>query len=142
MGENILKQLQGVKYKAVFESVKAIPGQFASALDAEIALPQNYKNVKNIVVCGMGGSVLGAHIFRALNLSLVPFIFYNDYTPPRHVGENTLLIASSYSGGTEEVLSSVKEAIRRKAKVVCIAAGGVLIDICRRNNLPFIKFND
>ena len=141
MGE-ILKQLQSAKYNTVFASIKAVPSQFKSALDAKINLPQSYKGIKNIVLCGMGGSALGAHILQALNISLVPFYFYNDYLPPRYVNGSTLFIASSYSGNTEEALSSLDEALKRKAKVVGIAAGGALLDILNKKNLPYIKFND
>lgn len=139
---DILKQLQSAKYNSVFASIKAVPNQFESALDAKINLPPSYRSVKNIVVCGMGGSALGAHILQALNISLVPFYFYNGYLPPRYVDENTLFIASSYSGGTEEVLASLGEALKRKAKIVGIAAGGELIDILKKKNLPYIKFDD
>src|SRR3989344_9303923 len=139
---DILKQLQSKKYNSVFASIKAIPNQFESALDAKINFSQGYKSAKNIVLCGMGGSALGAHILKALNLSLVPFCFYNGYLLPRYVDENTLFIASSYSGGTEEVLFSLEEALKRKAKVVGIAAGGALLDILEKKNLPYIKFDD
>ena len=137
----MLKELQSNKYKAVFESIKMVPQQFMSALDQDVKIPASYKITKNVVLCGMGGSALGAHIVRALDASKVPFLFYNDYRLPRFVNKGTLFIASSYSGNTEEVLFSLNLAIKAKAKVIGIASGGKLEKRIKTKKLPFIKFD-
>jgi glucose/mannose-6-phosphate isomerase len=141
MGE-ILKKIQSPQYKPVFESIKAMPVQFKSALMQKLSLPAGYKTIKNIVLCGMGGSALAAHILEALNICLAPFYFYNGYEPPRSLGKDTLFIASSYSGTTEEVLASLKKAKATGAKIIGLAAGGELLEILKKNNLPFVKFDD
>ena len=140
MGE-ILKKIQSPQYQPVFESIKATPVQFESALAQKLDLPADYKKAKNIVLCGMGGSALAAHILEALNICLAPFYFYNGYEPPRSLGKDTLFIASSYSGTTEEVLASLKKAESARAKIVGLAAGGELLEILKKKNIPFIKFN-
>lgn len=106
-----------------------------------IEIPENYKNIKNICLAGMGGSALGAHIIRSVYDISVPFQIVNDYTLPTFVNENTLVIASSYSGTTEEVLSALKDAKSKNAKIVGIASGGTLIEELKKDNLPFYQFD-
>lgn len=142
MTKDILKELESPKYRPVFGSVGAIPDQLRSALSQKISLPENYKSVKNVVLCGMGGSALAAHILQALNISLAPFYFYNGYEIPAHTGSETLFIASSYSGNTEEVLTSALAAKKKGAKIVGLAAGGALEKWFLKNKLPFVKFDE
>lgn len=142
MEKDILKKLESPKYKPVFASIKAVPEQLRSTLSQKILLPENYKSAKNIVLCGMGGSALAANILQALNISLAPFYFYNGYEIPAYIGGDTLFIASSYSGNTEEVLSSVAAAQKKGAKIVGLAAAGELGEWLLKNKLPFIKFDE
>ena len=83
------------------------------------AFPQDYKNIKNIVIAGMGGSVAhGGHVVKALfkeELKL-PIYVNSDHTLPGFVNEDTLVIATSYSGSTEESLANAKEAKRKACK--------------------------
>ncbi|MFH1193681.1 MAG: SIS domain-containing protein [bacterium] len=141
MGE-ILKKIQSSQYQPVFGSLKAMPAQFKSALTQKLDLPADFKKIKNIVLCGMGGSALAAHILEALNICLTPFYFYNGYEPPRSLNKDTLFIASSYSGTTEEVLASLKKAEATDAKIVGLAAGGELLETLKKKGHPFIKFDD
>src|SRR3989339_1462358 len=95
-----------------------------------LKLPAGYKKVSSIVVSGMGGSGLGAHIVKALFASelKVPIEIVNDYSLPAYVGKNTLVIASSYSGNTEEMINALQEAKKKKAKVVVLCSGGQLAE--------------
>ncbi|PIR67140.1 MAG: hypothetical protein COU51_00050 [Parcubacteria group bacterium CG10_big_fil_rev_8_21_14_0_10_36_14] len=137
---DILKELKSKKYNSVFESIKLLLAQFESSLSYEIKFPSSYKNIKNVCLCGMGGSALSAHIIKALNEVKVPFCFYNDYEPPKFVSKDTLFIASSYSGNTEEVFTGIEEAVRRKAKVCVITSGGKL-EKKYKNLYPTIIFD-
>jgi glucose/mannose-6-phosphate isomerase len=58
----------------------------------------------------------------------VPLEIVRDYALPTYVGANTLFIASSYSGNTEETLAALDEAEARGAKIVVISAGGKLAE--------------
>lgn len=140
MGE-ILKDLKSKKYNPTFESIKMVSSQFKSALTQNIIFPPSYKSIKNVVLSGMGGSALGAHVLKALDVSKVPFLFYNGYVPPRFMGKETLFIASSYSGNTEEVLASLNDATNRGAKIVGVCAGGKLEKKLKSKKLPLIKFD-
>ena len=85
-------------------------------------------DVDGIVVCGMGGSAIGGDLVRTLvePSSPVPFLVNRGYTLPGWVGRKTLVVASSYSGGTEETLSAFEEARERGAHVVAVTSGGEL----------------
>jgi glucose/mannose-6-phosphate isomerase len=60
---------------------------------------------------------------------------------PKFVDDNSLLIATSYSGNTEETLSVVNEALtlEKSPKIVVICSGGELENIARQHNLPLVK---
>jgi len=84
------------------------------------------KNIQNIVLGGMGGSAWPALVLGSWPTVSVPFEISRDYTVPSYVNENTLYIASSYSGNTEETISALQEAANRGAAIVVMAAGGKL----------------
>jgi glucose/mannose-6-phosphate isomerase len=80
-----------------------------------------------IAICGMGGSAIGADVIRvALPDVKVPYEAVRCYEPPSWVTARTLLIAVSYSGGTEETLACVGAARAIGARPVCITSGGSL----------------
>jgi len=96
--------------------------------------------VKNIVVCGMGGSAIGGDLVKsyAIDILHVPMIINRDYTLPAFVNEDSLVIGSSYSGNTEETLESFAEAGNRRAQRIVITTGGKIAKIAEAENLPII----
>ena len=89
--------------------------------------------IKNVLILGMGGSALPAHIIESLNILKVPMVTSHEYYIPSWVCENTLVLAVSYSGTTEETLSATNEAIERGAYIVGITTGGKLKEILEKN---------
>ncbi len=89
---------------------------------------------RHVVVSGMGGSAIGGDLLRSyLGDSLsVPLVVNRSYACPAFVGPDTLFVAVSYSGNTEETLSSLAEALRRGAEVAGVAGGGRLQEECQR----------
>lgn len=85
--------------------------------------------ILNIVHSGMGGSALWAILSTSWPGYTVPFEVIRGYSIPPYVGEQTLFIASSYSGNTEETLHALAEAEDRNAQIVVITAGGKLEEI-------------
>lgn len=91
--------------------------------------------IRNVLICGMGGSGIGGKLVsqwieQEIN---VPVTICQDYTIPAFVDKHTLLIASSYSGNTEETLSALDEAIKKGAQIKAITSGGALKDFCDKN---------
>jgi glucose/mannose-6-phosphate isomerase len=80
-----------------------------------------------VVVCGMGGSAIGADVIHvALPHLRLPYEGARCYEPPSWITPRTLVVAVSYSGGTEETLSCVNAACQIGNRPVCIAGGGSL----------------
>lgn len=93
-----------------------------------------------VVVSGLGGSAIGGDLLRSyLSDQLeVPFLINRHYTLPRFVGPSTLVVISSYSGGTEETLASYHEAMKRKAQVICFSSGGEIAALARKNRQTLV----
>lgn len=96
------------------------------------------KGIQNIVICGMGGSAIGGDLLKAYTTSQmnVPVEVVRNYNLPNYVGSKTLVIASSYSGNTEESLEAYAEAKKRKAKIAAVSTGGTLAKLCKRDKNP------
>jgi glucose/mannose-6-phosphate isomerase len=103
---------------------------------------ESYRNIKNVVVAGMGGSALGTHVIQTVfkDELAIPVLVVPDYELPSFVNSETLVIASSYSGTTEETLSAVQDAHKKGAKIAGITSGGKLAEFLRSNNYPAIIF--
>jgi glucose/mannose-6-phosphate isomerase len=94
--------------------------------------------VRQVIMCGMGGSAISGDLaanFLAGELE-VPFSVNRAYGLPASAGKGTLVIASSYSGNTEETLSSLEEALRRGCHAVCITNGGAMGTLAGSAGLP------
>ncbi len=92
--------------------------------------------VRNIVLAGMGGSGWPIEYLQSWPGLSLPLEINRTYSVPSYVNENTLFIASSYSGNTEEVISALHEAEGKKAQIVIMASGGQLAAISKAKNLP------
>lgn len=103
-----------------------VPTQWRCVQDSFKKRKESKFPIKNILVCGMGGSALGAHILQAGESLRVPALINNGYTIPYWADESTLVILISYSGNTEEVLSCAKSAKDKKCKIIGITSGGKL----------------
>lgn len=92
--------------------------------------------INKILLCGLGGSGIGgAIVSQLLKKELkVPFVCVNDYNVPAFVDQNTLIIASSYSGNTEETIAAVEEGIQKGAEICVITSGGKLKDMAEKHN--------
>lgn len=86
--------------------------------------------ITRVIVAGMGGSALAALVAKAglYTMLKVPFEVVREYDLPEYVDESTLVIASSYSGNTEETISCLDQALERSAQIGVIAAGGKLVE--------------
>jgi len=93
-----------------------------------------------LVVCGMGGSAIGADLILASLPELrVPAAVVRGYVLPGWVTSRTLVVAASYSGGTEETLSCLDDALARGCSPVCITSGGRLAELAERYGLLLLR---
>lgn len=130
----------------VYDSVLALPQQIGGLWEGltDLKIGKACRLVDNVVVVGMGGSALGARVVKSMcnDKLMLPLEIVNNYHLPAYVDERSLVILSSYSGGTEEVLHAAKEAEARKSCVVVIAGGGSLVEVAEKNNWPVLKLNE
>lgn len=96
--------------------------------------------IKNVMICGLGGSGIGGSIVTQLvaSTATVPINSSKGYFIPAYVNENTLVIISSYSGDTEETLQCMEQAIKKNAKIVGITSGGAVQRISKEKGFDHI----
>ncbi|MDD5082221.1 MAG: bifunctional phosphoglucose/phosphomannose isomerase [Dehalococcoidales bacterium] len=106
-------------------------------------LPATYRTINKVIISGMGGSAIGGDLVRSLAASeaQIPIIIHRDYGLPSFVDDRTLVIVSSYSGTTEETLSSFERALETPARKLVITAGGSLKNIAEKEKIPVFSFN-
>lgn len=95
---------------------------------------------KNIIIAGMGGSAIGGEILQDWlrdELS-IPIEVCRDYALPAYANKDTLFLANSYSGNTEETLSAFLDAIRRKCVAITITSGGHLLSFSKELQVPHV----
>jgi glucose/mannose-6-phosphate isomerase len=126
----------------MYTRIYNFPKQILEAWDIgeKVDISSLNRSYSNIVVVGMGGSAIGGDIIKSLgyNELPIPLLVIRDYNLPKFVNENTLLIAVSYSGDTEESLNICEEGLDRKAKVIVIGSGGKLIELAREKKITSI----
>jgi len=122
--------------------IESFPDQIrrASEIASAIELPRHRSTIAHVVVTGLGGSAIGGDVVRAAvaDTVAVPFWVSRDYVLPAFVGGRTLVVASSYSGNTEETLSAYEVARAADAKIVCITSGGEIAARARDHGVPVI----
>ena len=96
------------------------------------------ENFSNVVVCGIGGSVLAVEVLNAFTKTSIPVYIHRDYGLPSVASEKSLIICISYSGNTEETLSALQEATSKKFRITCISSGGKVEKLCTNNDIPLI----
>jgi len=119
---------------------QAIRG-FINQLKFEPIVENKLKKYKEFVVCGMGGSHLAADLLKVWDPSF-KVIIHHDYGLPKTELKNKLIIISSYSGKTEEVIDSFKEAITKKLPLACVSIGGELLRLAEEHKVPYVKMPD
>ena len=94
------------------------------------------KEIRNVLICGLGGSGIGGTIVADIVSPKVniPIAATKDYSIPNFVNEHTLVIANSYSGNTEETLFALEKCQAKGAEIAVITSGGKLKTIAEENN--------
>lgn len=138
-----LSFLKKLDRSRMFQSIEFLYKQIEQVWKEKekLQLPYSLKDFSSIVFSAMGGSALGAYVVKNLYFKELrfPFSVVNDYHLPGWTNEKTLVIIQSYSGTTEETISSLKEAIAKKTKIITIASGGEIEKISKEKNIPFFK---
>ena len=136
------EEIYAVDSSNMYRLLKEFPQQVeeAVAIGKSVSLKVKKRGISQIVLTGLGGSAIGGDLLRGYlgNELKVPFVVNRHYTLPNFVGPETLVIGSSYSGNTEETIAAHREAIKRRAKILCITSGGVTERIARSKRQSLI----
>ena len=121
-----------------------LPEQLQSAfqLGMQLDLP-DWKDIRQVVIAGMGGSAIGADLLASYCASLasIPVFVHRDYGLPLFArGAETLVICSSHSGNTEETLDAFDAALGAGCKVLVVTTGGEISQRALGKNLPVWTF--
>ncbi len=85
-------------------------------------------NIKNVVICGMGGSAISGDIAASAFGKTIPIHVIKDYTP-NYITKNTLVICCSYSGNTAETLSCLEQTLKVTPYISAVTSGGKMGEI-------------
>lgn len=138
--ESIRSLDPGNMYNAIFD----MPEHMAEAMRLSAIWkvdPAEFSEIKNVVMIGMGGSAISGDLARSLLAPslMVPLTVHRHYILPEYVDDETLVIASSYSGNTEETVAACEDALQRKAMLAAVTTGGLLKEISDINQVPLCE---
>jgi len=118
----------------MLQAIAGLPQQCRQAWQEAQAFHLPYRGLERMVVLGMGGSAIAADYLASLCPRLV--VAVRGYHLPPWADEGTLVVASSYSGQTEETVSAFQEALRSRAKLAVLTTGGRLLALAREHGVP------
>lgn len=102
------------------------------------------RKISRIIITGLGGSAICGDILRNfLRDELhIPLVVNRTYSLPEYADNNTLVIASSYSGNTEETISALNSAIEKNCSIIAMTTGGEIEKLAIENNIQVIKLQE
>ena len=140
-----LSVIQKLDPQNMLAEIDNLPDQLAQAwaLGQNLPLPTQATIFNRVVISGMGGSAIGADLLAgyAAERCAVPVIVHRDYGLPAFAsGKETLFIASSHSGNTEETLDSFEQALKRGCTILAVSTGGKLAEKAAAAGCPVWAF--
>ncbi len=140
------KQIKKLDRGKMAEQILSLPKQLDETLKKieKIELDDNFKQVKNVCLAGMGGSAAAGSLIANLPAEerKVPLTVLRSYELPAWVEKTTLVILISHSGNTRETLAVAKKSIRQGAKIFTITTGGDLEKFSQKQGVPIFKYKN
>lgn len=139
-----LNLIQQIDQHNMLAEIDHLPEQLEKAwqLGQTLELPPMEK-ISRLLIAGMGGSAIGADLVSAYVAQTcpIPVTVHRDYGLPAWArGPETLVIASSHSGNTEETLDSFSAALAARCQTIAICTGGELAERARAAGVPVWRF--
>jgi glucose/mannose-6-phosphate isomerase len=119
-----------------------LPTQLADARRRAVRADLAARSLRGgLLVCGMGGSAIGAELAVAAigHRARRPIRVVRDYAPEPWVDPETLVLCASYSGNTEETLEAFTVAGRAGAPRAVMTTGGELGRAAEEQGVPIIE---
>ncbi|MEM0492333.1 MAG: SIS domain-containing protein, partial [Candidatus Thermoplasmatota archaeon] len=133
-----LIMISNIDKSNMLDTIAELPKQIKDALHIiESSNIPDFIKIDSVVVTGMGASGISGDIFHDLFYDKLetPFFVNKGYTLPKWVDKNTLTVFLSYSGNTEETITSLKNALQKKSRIICVSSGGKLKEISEKSGL-------
>ncbi len=144
MNLNDINTMKEIDTQNMIDEIDQLPDQLENAfkLGQDFDLPE-IQGIQNVLIAGMGGSAIGADLMAAYTspYTPVPVFVLRDYNLPAWArGAQTLVIASSHSGNTEETLTVFDQAIEGHSQLMAITTGGKLAEKASALKIPTWQF--
>ena len=136
-----LADTEGLDPRGAARILAEFPSQCRQALALSASPPLSRASLRHVVVAGMGGSAVCGDLVSALASDRlpVPVTVWRGYGAPASVGPGTLVVAVSYSGATEETISTLEAALGRGATAAVLTSGGALAALAQERGLPLVR---
>jgi glucose/mannose-6-phosphate isomerase len=125
--------------------IESLPAQLSSAWNLGLRLPlPDWQGIQRVIIAGMGGSAIGADLLIGYIAPIcrLPVFIHRDYDLPAWAsGHETLMIASSHSGNTEETLDAFQKGIQNGCRILVVTTGGKLAELAAENEVPCWTFD-
>lgn len=100
----------------------------------------HFDNITHIVFAGMGGSgAIGDIFYSILSKTKIHVSVVKGYLLPSTVDSETLVVPTSISGNTLEILTILESAKKTNAKIIAFSSGGKMMDYCNQNKIEHRK---
>jgi glucose/mannose-6-phosphate isomerase len=130
--------------EGMLSEIEHLPDQLGGAWELGSSMPlPAWTGIQQIIIAGMGGSAIGGDLLRsyALPIANVPVVVWRNYDLPAFArGTETLIICSSHSGNTEEVLSAFEWAVKVGGRILVVTRGGELGSRAKEEGVPLWTF--
>jgi glucose/mannose-6-phosphate isomerase len=135
---------QNIDRQNYLSEIENLPNQLENAfqLGLSLNLPE-WRGFQRVLIAGMGGSAIGADLLSAYATPLlsIPIIVQRNYSLPAWAkGPETLVVASSHSGNTEETLAAFELARKSDCRILSLSTGGKLAEAARAADVPLWIF--
>lgn len=125
------------------EALQLFPDQVRGAWKEAVSTDLPSFSPKAVIISGIGGSSLAARFIVNFweDKTTLPIFIHNDYGLPKWLDKDCLVVGNSYSGNTEETISSVDAALKIGCKVMTVSTGGKLYERVQKGEFPGVKLS-
>ena len=136
-----LEDLEKIDSQKMCQTYDKWPEIAKQRYEQEFSRPE-FKDIDHVVFAGMGGSGTIGDVFSSiLSKNNIHTSVVRGYLLPKTVDSNTLVVATSISGNTDETLTILENSVKTNAKVIALSSGGKMEEVSSKNSIPYFKIN-
>ena len=136
-----LEDLEKIDSQKMCQTYDKWPDIAKQRYEQEFSRPE-FKDIDHVVFAGMGGSGTIGDVFSSiLSKNNIHTSVVKGYLLPKTVDSNTLVVATSISGNTNETLTVLENSLKTNAKIVALSSGGKMEEISSKNSILYFKIN-